>query len=184
MKPMRTIFNVDDKNLDKTEKWLKDYCTNKESSLDFWSRKTLQKQFSSLTIMYTAIGGALCLILAIIGILNFINSMITSIITRRRELAMLQAVGMTDKQIRSMLIIEGSGYAVLGLVLSIILGSIANVTLVPALGADLYYFTWKFTLTPILLCIIPLILITALVPILCYHRLSKGSVVEQLRIVE
>ncbi|ENK1245037.1 ABC transporter permease [Clostridium botulinum] len=184
MKPMRTILNVDDKNLDKTEEWLKNYCTNKESSLDFWSRKTLQKQFSSLTIMYTAIGGALCLILAIIGILNFINSMITSIITRRRELAMLQAVGMTDKQIKSMLIIEGSGYAILGLILSIILGSIANVTLVPALGADLYYFTWKFTLTPILLCIIPLVLITALAPILCYRRLSKGSVVEQLRIVE
>ncbi|GAA0748642.1 ABC transporter permease [Clostridium oceanicum] len=183
-KPMGTIFNVDNKYIDKTEKWIKNYCANKETSLDFWSKKTLQKQFKSLTVMYTAVGGSLCVILAIIGLLNFINSIVTSIITRRRELAMLQAVGMTDKQIKWMLIFEGSAYGVLGLILSIILGSIINITLIPALGSELYYFTLKSTLTPILLCIIPLIIITALVPILSYNRLSKNSIIEQLRTIE
>ncbi|MFD3158763.1 ABC transporter permease (plasmid) [Haloimpatiens sp. FM7330] len=184
IKPMRTVFNVDDAHLNITEKWLEGYCTNKESSLDFYSRKTLKKEFNNLTVMYKVIGGALCAILALIGILNFINSMMTSILTRQREIAMLQAVGMTGKQTRSMLIFEGAGYAVLGLILSIILGTITNVTLVRSMGNALYYFTWKFTLTPILLCIVPLILITVLVPIYCYNKLSKDSIVERLHVVE
>ncbi|MBZ9609557.1 ABC transporter permease [Clostridium estertheticum] len=183
-KPMRTIFNVDDKHLDITERWVEHYCTNIEPSLDFWSRLTLQNTFHKLVVMYNVVGGSLCVILAVIGILNFINSIMMSIINRQRELAMLQAVGMTGKQMRCMLIFEGAGYAILGLILSIILASITNITLIPAMGSDIYYFTRRFTLTPILLCIIPLIFITALVPICCYYKSSKISVIQRLNSTE
>ena len=183
-KPMRTMFNVDDSHLAMTENWLENYCLNIDSGLDFWSRNSLQKTFQNLAVMYNTVGGTLCIILAVIGVLNFINSMITSILTRQREIAMLQAVGMTNKQTRAMLICEGAGYATLGLILSLILASIANITLVRAMGVDLYYFTWRFTLIPVILCAIPLIFITVLVPILCYRKISKNSVVQRLRVAE
>ncbi len=94
---------------------------------------------------------------------------------------MLQSIAMTDKQVKEMLIFEGVGYALLGLMFSIVLGSLANTTLVPAMGAELDYFTWTFTLTPILLSIIPFMLVSIVVPVLCYHSISKKTIIERLR---
>ena len=50
------------------------------------------------------LGGLLCAIIGIVGILNFFNAMMTSILSRRREFAVLQAVGMTGPQLRAMLV--------------------------------------------------------------------------------
>lgn len=50
--------------------------------------------------------GALSVILALIGILNFINAIVTGIYARKREFAMMQAVGMTGRQLKAMLIWE------------------------------------------------------------------------------
>ena len=47
--------------------------------------------------MFLLLGGALCAIVSIVGILNFFNAILTGILARRREFAMLQAVGMTGK---------------------------------------------------------------------------------------
>ena len=57
---------------------------------------------------------------ALIGILNFINSITTSILSRYREIAMLQSVGMTGWQVKQILIYEGIGYSILGLLGSLI----------------------------------------------------------------
>lgn len=109
MLPMYTIFNVDDEHLTQTEKWLEDYCLHTDTGLDFYSKNTSRETFRSLIFMYEVVGGAFCILLGVIGILNFINSMQTSILTRKREIAMLQSIAMTDKQVKEMLIFEGAG---------------------------------------------------------------------------
>lgn len=122
--------------------------------------------------MYRLVGGALCAILALIGILNFINSMTTSILSRYGEIAMLQSVGMTGRQVKQMLIYEGIGYSILGLFGSLILSVIASLTVVRMMGAELTYFTWHFTLIPVFLYYPP-ILITAIVPLVCYNKMAQ-----------
>jgi len=51
-------------------------------------------------------GYSLCAIIFIIGVMNTINSALSSVIERRQESAMLEAVGMTDRQMRKMMILE------------------------------------------------------------------------------
>ena len=181
---MKTIFNVDEEHQLATENWLKNYTTNTDTALDYLSKVTLRQTFDGMINMYRLVGGALCAILALIGILNFINSMATSILSRYREIAMLQSVGMTGRQVKQMLIYEGIGYSILGLFGSLILSVIASLTVVRMMGAELTYFTWHFTLLPVFLCIIPLILITAIVPLVCYNKMAQKTVVERLRIAE
>ena len=181
---MKTIFNVDEEHQLATENWLKNYTTNTDTALDYLSKVTLRQTFDGMINMYRLVGGALCAILALIGILNFINSMTTSILSRYREIAMLQSVGMTGRQVKQMLIYEGIGYSILGLFGSLILSVIASLTVVRMMGAELTYFTWHFTLLPVFLCIIPLILITAIVPLICYNKMAQKTVVERLRIAE
>ena len=49
---------------------------------------------------------------------------------------MLQSVGMTGRQVKQMLIYEGIGYSILGLLGSLILSVIASLTVVRMMGAD------------------------------------------------
>ena len=181
---MKTIFNVDNEYQLATENWLKNYTTNTDTALDYLSKVTLRQTFDGMINMYRLVGGALCAILALIGILNFINSMMTSILSRYKELAMLQSVGMTGRQVKQMLMIEGIGYSALGLICSLLLSIVGSLTVVRMMGAELSYFTWHFTLLPVLLCVIPLVLITAFVPLVCYNKMAQKTVVERLRIAE
>lgn len=181
---MKTIFNVDNEYQLATENWLKNYTTNTDTALDYLSKVTLRQTFDGMINMYRLVGGALCAILALIGILNFINSMMTSILSRYKELAMLQSVGMTGRQVKQMLMIEGIGYSALGLICSLLLSIVGSLTVVRMMGAELSYFTWHFTLLPVFLCVIPLVLITAFVPLVCYNKMAQKTVVERLRIAE
>ena len=181
---MKTIFNVDNEYQLATENWLKNYTTNTDTALDYLSKVTLRQTFDGMINMYRLVGGALCAILALIGILNFINSMMTSILSRYKELAMLQSVGMTGRQVKQMLMIEGIGYSALGLICSLLISIVGSLTVVRMMGAELSYFTWHFTLLPVFLCAIPLVLITAFVPLVCYNKMAQKTVVERLRIAE
>lgn len=166
---MKTIFNVDDENLLAAENWLKNYTANTDTALDYVSKVVLRQSFDGMINMYRLVGGVLCAILALIGILNFINSMTTSILSRHKEIAMLQSVGMTGQQVKRMLMYEGIGYSALGFLCSLILSVAGSLTVVRTMGAELSYFTWHFTLLPVILCVFPLVLITALVPLVCYY---------------
>lgn len=181
---MKTIFNVDNEYQLATENWLKNYTTNTDTALDYLSKVTLRQTFDGMINMYRLVGGALCAILALIGILNFINSMMTSILSRYKELAMLQSVGMAGRQVKQMLMIEGIGYSALGLICSLLISIVGSLTVVRMMGAELSYFTWHFTLLPVFLCVIPLVLITAFVPLVCYNKMAQKTVVERLRIAE
>ena len=50
-------------------------------------------------------------IIGAIGVLNFINTMVTNIIARKKEFAIIEAVGMTKKQLKKMLLLEGFYYS-------------------------------------------------------------------------
>ena len=72
---------------------------------------TYAGEFESMRSMFLLLGGALSFIVGLVGVLNFFNAILTGIIARQRELAVLQAVGMTGRQLRAMLIWEGLLYA-------------------------------------------------------------------------
>lgn len=68
----------------------------------------MKASFRRFVGKYYMIGGFLVVILAFIGIMNFFNTTTTSVISRKKELALLEVVGMTKKQISKMLIAEDS----------------------------------------------------------------------------
>lgn len=183
-RPMREIFNVEPEYEEETETWLSDYCKNKEPDLKYNSRAQIEKEFESTKKMFIIIGGLLSLILALIGILNFINTMITSILSRKQEFAMMEAVGMTGKQLRRMLCYEGAYYAALAGGASLILGCAVSATAVRAIGEAYFFFTWKLTVLPIGMCIPALLCVVLSVPTACYEKVCRNSVVERMRRAE
>ena len=182
--PMRTIFNVDKEYEENVEKWMDDYCENVNEELTYTSKASIVEQFDSQKDMYALVGGLLAFILATIGILNFVNTMVTSVLSRKQEFAMMEAVGMTGGQLKAMLCFEGGYYALYTAVCAVTLSVVLSVTAVRSLGEKFFFFTWKLTVTPMLLCIPAVAAVVLLVPVICYRSMNKVSVVERMRRAE
>lgn len=65
-------------------------------------------------------------ILAAISVMNLINTMINSIHVRKKEIGMMQAIGMSDSQLMRMLQLEAAFYTFGTLLVSIVAGSLAG----------------------------------------------------------
>lgn len=65
-------------------------------------------------------------ILAVISVMNLVNTMINSVRVRKKELGMIQAIGMSDSQLMKMLQLEGLFYTAGTLAISVGLGSLAG----------------------------------------------------------
>ena len=115
------FFDTTDEANPKMEQFLQDYTENVNPSYDFESKASYQSEFEGFRNMFLLMGGVLSLIIAIVGILNFINATLTGIITRKQEFAMLQSIGMTGKQLKTMLVEEGLLYALGSILLALVL---------------------------------------------------------------
>ncbi|TCO77912.1 ABC transporter permease [Marinisporobacter balticus] len=181
---MSYVFNVKDTYINKTEKFLKDYTNNIEPQMDYESKQKYVDDFKNFQNMFLLVGGVLSFIIGFIGVLNFINAILTSIISRRREFAMLQSIGMTNKQLNKMLIFEGVFYALTTLILSIFFGSIVSFTIVQPMASSIWFYKYKFIISPILIVSPILILISIFVPLCANMSINKQTIVERLREIE
>ncbi len=114
--------------------------------------------------------------------MNFANTMVTSIIVRSRELAMLEAVGMTGMQLRKKLMKEGFTYFLWTMGVSLAASSILNVTAIRFLAEEMGMFVWRFTLVPLGICLPLIMLLIVIIPVIAYKRLSKRSIIDRLRV--
>ena len=135
-------------------------------------------------MMYLTVGGILSFILGLIGILNFINAMITSISARQHEFAVLRSVGMTGGQLKKMIVSEGGLYAALSLAFALTAGNVICYWLVRAVSGQMWFFTYHFILSPLIWSAIALLLVSVTVPAVCYNRMCKKSIVACLRVSE
>ncbi len=175
-------FNVKDGREMETEGFLDSYVKNTEPNMDFDSKETYKASFDSLTSLIVTIGGALSILIGFIGIANFINSVLTSILTRRKEFAMLQSIGMTGKQLKSMLSYEGVYYAVGTIAASVLFGAFLSLVIVRGISGSVWFFTYHFIAWPMLALYPFLFILTVTIPVVVYRRMVKASIIERLRL--
>lgn len=148
------------------------------------TKETLRKEFAAENNLFAVIGGLLGLILGLIGVLNLINATITGILTRKQEFAMMQAVGMTGKQLEQMLTMEGILYGVWTLGVAMTFGNLVSYGLVYLIGKNMSYFVWGFHALLLVISIPVIGLLSVILPVVCYHTLCKKSIIERLRLAE
>jgi putative ABC transport system permease protein len=178
--PLQT--NIKTENTDEIEAWLKEYTTNVNSDIAYMSRSTLKAEFDGLQRMYTALGNGLALIIAFIGIINFINAVIDSIFSRRREFAMLQSMGMTGVQLRKTLFFEGAAYTALTAAFTLTVGLGCGWAIMRLIAGQVWFFKESFTALPSIICLPLLLAVCAAALIVCYAKLNRSSIVERLRV--
>lgn len=176
----RLFFNVDDEHIPAAQEMIDAYTKTVDTSLPVTSRKTMAEQYEAETRASAVMGNTISVIIALVGVLNFINSMVTAIVSRKKEFAMIQSVGMTKRQLRKMLICEGLDYAAITLIVSYLVSTLAVGIGVRAITAN-EFSTFHFTLMPLMICTPILLAFAVLIPFLCFKNLEKQSIVERLR---
>ncbi len=156
--------------------------TQNHAAVDSVLIKSEQTEYfqTAMTSM-TVLASGISIVLILIGILNFVNVMLTGVYTRRKELAVLESVGMTRSQVRKMLMFEGVYYGSITLGLVLTLGNVL-LALVAYMSKEtvdyaVFYYPWQY----LLLLGAGMFLICMFVPGLVYYFIAKESVTERLR---
>ncbi|HWQ75259.1 MAG TPA: FtsX-like permease family protein [Syntrophomonas sp.] len=149
--------------------------------VDFRSRADYIAEMKNDNQQFALIGFTLCAVILLIGILNFVNTTMTNIFSRKQELAMLQSVGMTSGQGKKMLVLESIYYMAMALLVFATVGYGVSYFAVNTVTQGSAAYTYQFTLTPLALCFPILLLLACILPIRIYRSLSRDSVVRRLR---
>ena len=180
--PMFYLFDTSDDIAEASaENYLTDLTADDLSGLMYESKATLRAEFEGFQNMFLLLGGLLCAIIGLVGILNFFNAIMTGILSRKREFAVLQAVGMTNQQLKTMLVYEGLFYALSSAVAALVPSLLLNPLIGDLLENMFWFFSGKFTIVPVIIAIPIFALLGWLIPYAMYNQAAKYSIVEQLR---
>ncbi len=178
---MSCMIKAKQEDLNSLETFFKQYTEITNPSLDYESRFRMEEEFFSFRNMFLNIGMMLSITIGMIGTMNYINGILTSIIARKREFAIMRSVGMTGRQLKSMLIMEGIFYSVMTLFVSIVISVLIEFSILQSLGQILWFLTPKFTLFPFIILIPLFVILGVMIPILSYKATNRVTIVEQLR---
>jgi len=96
----------------------------------------------------------------------------------------LQSVGMTGKQLKSMLVYEGLYYTILALLVSLVMTVCLGPLLGDAVSGVFWFFSYRFTIVPIVMILPVFVALGVLVPLWTYRSVAKRTIVERLREAE
>ena len=178
---MSYAFDVADEEEENMETFLKQYTGSVEPTMNYTSKFTALSGLEGVRNTAVLIGGALAIIIGLIGILNFINAVLTSILTRRREFAVLQSIGMTRKQLKTVLCWEGGCYAILTAVVSVVLSICCSLLIVRPLSEKLWFMSFRFVFWPLAIILPILLVLSVLIPLIAYRSADQQSLVERMR---
>lgn len=118
-------ISVEDSAYDEVKATLQEICAENEHFGLYSLDEELQIGRLYVNIIKYPLYGILIMV-AVISCINLVNTMITSIVTRKRELGILQAIGLSDRQLKKMLSLEGLFFTAGTLLLSVTLGNLSG----------------------------------------------------------
>ena len=134
--------------------------------------------------MFAAISG-LAIFIMMFSILSMMNTLITNIVTRKQELAMLEAIGMNKIQIRKMLLGESLFLVLATVGVTTTIGTLSGYALSNMLyNMGAFYMAFQFPLNLAMIYVGVLIAVPLLITFVSMRSFSKEALVERLRGME
>lgn len=180
---LSVTLNADPAKLDQVDRTIR-AIANATTGLTVKSREDYKKEMAGFMTIFKTIGYGLSFIIALIGVLNYINTVITGVVSRRNEFAILESIGMTKKQMKRMLVYEGFFSIMLTALIVGTLGMFLTYQIAKGLADNMAFTVFRMNVWPIVAVILILMVIAYVVTITAYRMLSKATIVERLRVAE
>ena len=176
------LFDVEEQYQQEMETYLA-----QDTDVAYTSILTMKATVSSVKNVVLLIGGMIGAVFALVGLINFINLVMTNIIIRRHEFATMQSIGMTNRQLRKMMISESFSYVLLAGIVGTLAAAVLGITLVRSfveISPSSIMMTFQMTLLPALIMLILFLALAFIVPVVALRLFNSRSVVERLRVNE
>ena len=176
------LFDVEEQYQKDMENYLM-----RDTDVSYNSILTLKANVLGIKNVVLLVGGMIGAVFALVGLINFINLVMTNIVTRRHEFATMQSIGMTNRQLRKMMISESFSYVLLAGIVGTLAAAALGMTLLRAFvenGPTSMMMTFQITLLPALIMLILFLALAFIVPVVALRLFNNRSVVERLRVNE
>ena len=180
-KIFRIAFDVIDSSYNEEIMATLQSMTSSVSGITIQSRYEKQQEIEGYLLTSKVLATGLSAVFLLIGIMNFINTMVVSVNTRKHEFAILESVGMTKKQIRKVLLLEGGYYWSISFLLLITLGTGIYIPIYAAFEQMVPYATFSYPITSLLIIATIILFVCSITPIMAFKEDIVQSVVERLR---
>jgi len=143
--------------------------------------KTIKKEnLEKSLIMYSFVS-----IVAVVSIINLINIMYMNVILRKREVAMMRALGLGSDEVRSMIKTEGMLYGISASMVGSILGILLTYGIFKVGRKVLMAgMTWEFPVMEVIATFTVTIFITFIASVVPSRKLFTSSIVDSIRGIE
>lgn len=143
------------------------------------SRLDRYEEMKNAEMQVTILGNSIGIMIAVLAVLNYFNMIAAGIQNRSMEFAVLESIGMTGRQIRQMLALEGAGYAFLSLAAAVCLGIPVSHMIFDSL--NLYGVAYAFPWMRNLILFAFIVIVCMGTPVALYQKTQNASVIERLR---
>ena len=164
----------------KIQKYLEDTVLKENRLLHISSSLEMEHSFQRYVSKYYMVGAALVIVLGLIGVMNFFNMMLASLLSRKKEFALLEAVGMTKTQCKRMLLAEGCMYLAGTVLLAVLLVVVCGEQILAKTLGNAFFFDLHLTIWPCLVLTPVMYLIVREIVVRQFEKMQKESVVERI----
>ncbi|GAA0084050.1 ABC transporter permease [Clostridium sp. CTA-7] len=116
-------------------------------------------------------------IVSIISVVNIFNTISTNLLLRKREFSTLKAIGMTEKQLKKSVLLEGTLYGIIAAIIGGVISAILLAVLIK-ISAGFAEIKYKFDFIAFGLSIVCAVGVTYIATVFPMNKLKKLTVVE------
>ena len=175
-------FDVEDSEKENFDKLLKTF--ENEPGFSYDSRDIQIKSTMEFKNLIEFAGYSLSIVLFLISVLNFINVIATEILRNMVNLSILEAIGMTKKNIKKYLVKKNLIYSLCGLVFSFIIMLLVDKYILMDFMGQAKWTSYKFVIMPLILVNFVNTIIGIIFTSRFYEKHSQNSLVDRIRSLE
>lgn len=172
-----TIKDV--KNADKAKAQIED-AIKSEPSLTVINYSDSNRDTKSAILMIKILVYGFVVVVSLIGSVNIINTLTTNIILRRKEFAALKAIGLTQKGLRKIIVLEGLLYGIVGTIYGSIISCILSYMMYRGMN-NVRNFPWPVPWMAIIIAAAASLLIGYLSVLAPLARINRENLIEAVR---
>lgn len=167
------------KNIEGAQKEIEN-TINSKTALKLVNTIDRNKTQKSVILMVEILLYGFVIVISLIGSVNIINTLTTNIILRKREFASLKSIGLTQKGLRKMIVLEGFMYGIQGTIYGSIIGCGVSYLLFKGLSGA-REFAWRIPWSAIGIAAVCAMLIGYISVIAPLSRIKKENLIEAIR---
>lgn len=178
----QVIVDVDDDRIDSVKEEIKKLFSNTASVYIITLNQWIEAYKDALE-NYRVPVFILIIFIGVFGFINLLNTLISNMHVRKHEFAILQAVGLSNKQLSKTLLIEGLIYTIGTMILSVTIGSLVGYIVCKVFSAMSVFgeVNYQFPVLEMIVYLIIILIVQLYFSAVAIKQVKKQTLVERIQ---